>query len=421
MKHSERITQVKIWGRTAGYAWWDRKEMCAVFEYDPKFADDGTEIAPLTMPLSTRPYRFRSLSRETFQGLPGMLSDSLPDAYGSTLIDRWIAQNNIDRSEFTPLDRLCYIGRRGMGALEYEPAAGDGYDGAIDVNKLSDLAAEVLRQRDGMRTDASPEGIHKLLSVGTSAGGARAKAVIGMSVAGDIRSGQTELPEGYSHWLIKFDTEPSGAEKRGYCRIEHAYYEMAKECGIDMTECRLLETDDKAHFITRRFDRTGKEKAHIQTLCALAHFDFKVPGKHSYEEMMQMMRHLRMPYPDLEQTFRRMVFNVIMRNNDDHTKNFSFILRENGEWRTAPAYDVTYAYDPANYWIQRHQMSVCGKTREITRKDIMRVAHDAGIRGAADITDTVLSTAAEWTSYARSSGVPERMTERIDKALLKDV
>ena len=415
----KRITNVVLWGKTVGYAWWDAKKQCAVFQYDPEFIKDGREISPAVMPLASRRYIFDSLGRETFNGLPGMLSDSLPDSYGNTLIDIWINRNNIDRRDFTPLDRLCYVGKRGIGALEYYPAAETGYEGDIDVNRLSDLASEVLRHRDDIKLRSSD--INELISVGTSAGGARAKAVIAVNGHGDIRSGQCDIPDGYSHWIIKFDTEPDGSEKRGYCRIEHAYHEMAKDCGIDMTECRLLETGGKAHFITKRFDRIGNEKVHAQTLCAMAHYDFKVPGKHSYEDVMRLMRHLRMPYTDTEQMFRRMVFNVIMKNCDDHTKNTSFLLRKGGEWRLSPAYDVTYAFDPANYWIQRHQMSVCGKTEGIVRKDLTGFADRENIKNADDIIDTVTSAASEWERYAKLSDVPARSIERIGKAILKDI
>ena len=416
-----RITRIILWGKTAGYARWDPKNRCAVFEYDPAFIDAGRGIAPLMMPPTSRPYMFGSLSRETYNGLPGMLSDSLPDRYGNRLIDLWVAENKIPTEEFTPLDRLCYVGKRGMGALEYEPVIGKTYDGRIDVNKLSDLAADVLRMRENIRSDLTSEGLQELLSVGTSAGGARAKAVIGVNASGEIRSGQAELPSGYSHWLIKFDTEPDGGEKKGYCRIEYAYHEMAKACGIDMTECRLLEIGTKAHFMTKRFDRNGKEKIHSQTLCALAHFDFMVPGKHSYEETMNIMRHLRMPYHDQEQLFRRMVFNVIMRNQDDHTKNFSFLLKEGGEWRLSPAYDVAYAFDPENRWTRMHQLSVNGKLDNITRKDLTEFAHRTDIRNADDIIDTITSAAAEWERYAGGSGVPERTTEKIGRVLLKEL
>jgi serine/threonine-protein kinase HipA len=417
----DRITRVLLWGKTIGYAQWDYREQCAVFQYDKNYLSEGFGIAPLTMPLTFNPYRFASLPRESYRGLPGMLSDSLPDKFGNKLIDRWIAENKINEEDFTPLDRLCYVGKRGMGALEYEPVIGKTYDGKIDVNKLSDLAADVLRMREDIKTDITSEGLQELLSVGISAGGARAKAVIGLNDTGDVRSGQAELPNGYSHWLIKFDTEAYGPDRKGYCRIEYAYYEMAKDCGIDMTECRLLEIGTKAHFMTKRFDRIGKEKIHSQTLCALAHFDFMSPGRHSYEDMLKIMNRLRMPYTDREQMFRRMAFNVIMKNQDDHTKNFSFLLKEKGEWRLSPAYDVTYAFDPSNFWTKRHQMSVNGKLQDITRNDLIEFAQRMNIRNAKDIIDTVTNAASEWTRYAKLSGVPDRTAEKIDRVLLKDL
>ncbi|MCL2143797.1 MAG: HipA domain-containing protein, partial [Methanomassiliicoccaceae archaeon] len=253
--------------------------------------------------------------------------------------------------------------------------------------------------------------------VGTSAGGARPKAAIALNAdTGEIRSGQSDLPDGYEHWIIKFDTEAE--RKRGYCRIEYAYHEMAAACGIDMTECRLLDTGSKAHFMTKRFDRVNGEKKHMQTLCALAHYDFKVPGRYSYEDMLGVMRRLRLPYEDTEQIFRRMVFNVIMRNQDDHTKNFSFLMDRKGKWRLSPAYDVTYAFDPNNYWTHRHQMTVNGKVRDIGRDDMKAVAHNASINDPEDIIDTTISVASEWAAYAKRSGVPERTAEVIGRAML---
>ncbi|MDR0309196.1 MAG: type II toxin-antitoxin system HipA family toxin [Candidatus Methanoplasma sp.] len=413
----ERVTRVILWGNTVGYATWNQKEQCAVFQYDPEFSKSGYDVAPLMMPLASRPYRFGSLSRETFRGLPGMLSDSLPDSYGNALIDKWIDKNNIRRSDFTPLDRLCYIGKRGIGALEYEPAVGKAYDGRIDVNKLSDLAASVLSDREEFRSDLTCEGLEELLSVGTSAGGARAKAVIGINEKGEVRSGQAGLPDGHSHWLIKFDTEPDRSGKIWFCRIEYAYHEMAKDCGIDMTECRLLEIGNKAHFITKRFDRIKNEKIHTQTLCALAHFDFRVPTG-SYADLMNITRHLQMPYSDQEQVFRRMVFNAVMRNRDDHTKNFSFLMAKDGRWRLSPAYDMTYVFDPADRLAQQQLMS---GPQDITRKDLIAFADRMNIGNAADIIDTIISVSAEWKRYARSSGVPERTADKIDAVLLRDI
>jgi serine/threonine-protein kinase HipA len=301
-----------------------------------------------------------------------------------------------------------------MGALEYEPAirAGD-KDEMMDIDLLSDLATEVLEDKKNFSSDLSDEGLQELISIGTSAGGARAKAVIGLDESTmHVRSGQVRLPPGYAHWIIKFDTE-TGSARKGYGRIEHSYYRMAKACGIEMSECRLIETGDKAHFLTKRFDRVGDGKVHMQTLCALAHYDFRVPGRYGYENVFSLMRKIGVPYADMEQLFRRMVFNVIMKNNDDHTKNISFLMGKDGKWRLAPAYDLTYAFDRDNYWLRRHQMSVNGKLEHIMRQDMMDVAREMNIRDAADIIDLTLSTASEWDEYAKGSGVPDASIRHI--------
>ena len=412
-----KITEVILWNELVGFTYWDKKRQCAQFQYDPSFLDKGYEVAPDTMPLSNRIFAFDSLNRETYLGLPGMLSDSLPDAYGNRLIDIWLAGNNIPKREFTPLDRLCYVGKRGMGALEYRPAIGrSNADEMIDVDELSSLASDVLHRREEFHADLNEKGLQELINVGTSAGGARAKAVVGLNEStGDIRSGQLDLPKGYTHWIIKFDTETN--EKKGYCRIEHAYYEMAKACKINMTECRLLDTGERTHFMTKRFDRTDGGRLHMQTLCAMAHFDNRAPGRYSYEDMFSLMRRLRMPYEDMEQAFRRMTFNVIMENRDDHTKNFSFLMGKDGKWRLSPAYDVTYALSPDNFWISKHQMSVGGKVEYINRSDLKTFAYDAGIRNPDDIIDTALSVASQWKEYAKLSMVPQRSVDAIGNRL----
>ena len=415
----ERMTEVRLWNTLVGHAYWNKKQQCANFQYDPSFLDKRYDPAPLTMPLSNRAFSFDYLNRDTYHGLPGMLSDSLPDSYGDLLIDLWLSGRNIPKSEFTPLERLCYIGKRGMGALEYLPAVGNtDMDRQVDVDALSSLASDIMLQRENIHADLSDKGLQELLSIGTSAGGTRPKATVGINEhTGEIRSGQLNLPADFTYWIVKFDTETE--KKRGYCRIEHAYYEMAKACEIDMTECRLYDTGNKAHFMTRRFDRAGGEKLHMQTLCALAHYDNKIPGKYSYEEMLGVMRRLRMPYEDMEQVFGRMVFNVIMRNQDDHTKNFSFLMGKDGGWRLSPAYDVTFAFSPQNYWIRQHQMSVNGKLQNIDRKDMKEFAYNNGIKNPDDVIETILSVASDWEEYARLSAVPKEMTEAIRQSLLK--
>ncbi|MCL1811851.1 MAG: type II toxin-antitoxin system HipA family toxin [Methanomassiliicoccaceae archaeon] len=411
------IVRVNIWGMTAGVAHWDEKIRCARFQYNPAFAEKGIEIAPIMMPLSENIYSFESAGRYAFKGLPGMLADSLPDKYGNTLIDMWIRRNGMDINRFTSLDRLCYVGSRSVGALEYEPATKRGAEAErIDVDLLSALAAEAVKEREDVCVNLSEEGIDELISIGTSAGGARAKAVIALDeTAGEIISGQLHHSERYTDWIIKFDTE--GDLKRGFCRVEHAYYRMAAECGIDMSQCRLLETKGGTHFMTRRFDRNGKEKVHVQTLNAMAHYDFTIPAAHSYEQLFSVMRKIKLPAADADEMFRRTAFNIVMRNNDDHTKNISFMLRKGEGWRLAPAYDVTYAYKPGNMWIQAHQMTVNGKTDGITKKDLLALAHNANIRGAGDKIEAILNVACRWKEYAKESSVPDATAEKIGASL----
>lgn len=413
--------KVNLWGETIGLASWNEMTRCATFQYTPDAISDGRELSPIVMPLSKEPYLFDGLNRDTYHGLPGLLADSLPDRFGESLIDLWLDRNGIGREEFNPLDRLCYLGRRGMGALEYQPASnvGDGISD-VDVDRLSILATRVLKDREGFSTELSDDGIEQLISLGTSAGGARAKAIVALDErTGEIRSGQTNQPERFYQWIIKFDTD-SGAEK-GFCRTEYAYHQMAKDCGIVMTDCRLLETESGSHFMTKRFDRIGTEKVHMQTLCALAHFDNRSAGRYSYEQLFMVMRMLRLPYMDQEQMFRRTVFNMVMRNNDDHTKNFSFILRKGNGWRLSPAYDLTFAYTPGNLWIGRHQMTMNGKVDGIDRKDIYKFAHDVGIRNHVDIIDKIVEVASEWGSYAEENRVPKQYAKRIEDSLLKEI
>lgn len=410
--------KVNLWGETIGLASWNEMTRCATFQYTPDAIDDGSELSPIVMPLSKELYLFDGLNRDTYHGLPGLLADSLPDRFGESLIDLWLDRNGIGRADFNPLDRLCYVGRRGMGALEYEPASNVRDDiSDVDVDRLSLLATRVLKEREGFSMELSDDGIEQLISLGTSAGGARAKAIVALDEkTGEIRSGQIDQPDRFSQWIIKFDTE-SGTEK-GFCRTEYAYHQMAKDCGMEMTDCRLLETERGSHFMTKRFDRIGAEKVHMQTLCSLAHFDNRSAGRYSYEQLFMVMRMLRLPYVDQEQMFRRAVFNIVMRNNDDHTKNFSFLLRKGKAWRLSPAYDLTFAYSPGNLWIGRHQMTMNGKVDGIDRKDINKFAHDVGIRNHVDIVDKIVAVASDWGSYAEENKVPKQYAKRIEDSLL---
>ena len=411
------IAKVNIWGMAAGTVCWDEKVGYAVFQYDPAFAEKGIEIAPAMMPLSDRKYSFADLGRYAFKGLPGMIADSIPDDYGNMLIDMRNRRSGIDPNSFTSIDRLCYVGRRGMGALEYEPAyEQDFWIERVDVDNLSASALKAFGEKKGKHADLSEEEMNMLLSTGTSAGGTRAKAVVVLDrIDGEIVSGQFSHSEKYADWLIKFDME--GERKQGLCRVEHAYYKMALDCGISMSECRLLETKKGTHFITERFDRIGGEKVHIQTLNAMAHYDFTDPAVHSYEQLFSLMKKIGLPAADVDEMFLRAVFNVITVNNDDHTKNIAFMLRKGGEWRLTPAYDITYAYNPENKWIRAHQLTVNGKASSITKDDLSALAQYAGICGAEDKIEKVLAVSDKWEEYAKDSSVPDATAGKINASL----
>ena len=396
----------------------------ATFAYTPAFVQAGLDVAPLRMPLaagSSPVYSFTALNPDTYHGLPGLLADSLPDRFGNQLIDTWLATQGRAPADFSPVERLCYIANRGMGALEFEPALSGGTatgSQPVEIAALVELAQEVLDQREGFRVnlrDEATEGLAGLLAVGTSAGGARPKALIAFNeTTGDVRSGQVTAPAGYGYWLLKLDgvRDQALADPQDFGRLEYAYYLMATASGVQMSECRLYEEGPRAHFMTRRFDRGGDgQKLHAQTLCALAHFDFNQPTAYSYEEAFQVMRQLRLSYAAAEQFFRRMVFNVVARNQDDHTKNTAFLLRPTGQWELSPAYDVAYAYNPANRWLRQHQLSVNGKRDGIDRTDLRQVAREMSIRRADELVDEVLTQVARWPEFAATAGVAdERMT-----------
>lgn len=396
----------------------------ASFQYDAEFAGSGIEVAPLTMPLRLDPYSFPALPAEAFQGLPGLLADSLPDRYGHALIDAWLAAQGRSPASFNAVERLCYIGRRGMGALEFAPARGPrpskGHD--LHIAALVELASDVLARHE--RLDVSladgerQQAMRDILSVGTSAGGARAKAVIAFNpVTQVVRSGQLELDPGFEHWLLKFDGVANNrdrdalADPQGYGAIEYAYSLMANEAAIVMNECRLLEEGGRRHFMTRRFDR-GRDgaKRHMQSLGALAHLDFNQPGAHSYEQAFHAMRQLGLPHGDIEQLFRRMAFNIVACNQDDHVKNIAFLMDRSGAWSLAPAFDMTYAYRPSSPWTGRHQMSMNGKREDFALEDFDACGRVAALpRGRARrIVEEVREVVSRWKDYAELVGVEDR-------------
>ena len=426
------IVDVKLWGQMVGSLIWDASSEMAVFEYDSRFRRDGLDIAPLTMPLSkgTRPFSFPANRNECFKGLPGLIADSLPDKYGDQIITEWFKRQGLSIDDITPLERLSYMGKRGMGALEYEPskaAAALNESSEIYIDELTRLAEDIFTKRDAFQSRMIQEDkiILDILRVGTSAGGAKPKAIIAYNdKTNEVRSGQVKAPEGFGYWILKFDgttysEHGSIMEKqaKGIGNVEYAYYKMAKACGIEMMESRLLEEGDSHHFMTRRYDRTDNgDKIHVQTAAALAHLDRD--QRHSYEEIFGIIRKMGLSMESSVEFFRRMVFNVVARNNDDHTKNFSFLMDRKGNWTLAPAYDLCYTYKPGGQWVGQHQLSLNGKLDDFTRQDLLTVGENMGIRQCAGIIDQVVEVVSHWHQYASENGVRDAHAKEIEKYLL---
>ncbi len=420
------LAKVYIWGEYAGAVLWNENTGSATFEYEPSFARKGWDLSPLMMPINeNRAHSFRDLSKDTFMGLPGLLADALPDAYGKALLDRWLA--SLGREFANPVERLCYQSKRSMGALEFMPAKDDYLDesSAIEISSLVQIAAEVLSDKADLKTNLkedTKEALINIIKVSTSAGGQRAKAVIAYNdTTGEVRSGQLEAAEGFNHWLLKLDgvTNAALGDPQHYGKIEYAYYKMALKAGIEMTECRLLEENGRSHFMTKRFDRMGGfEKIHMQTLCGIAHYDYKMLHAYSYEQAFQVMRRLRLPYGQAEQMFKRMVFNVIARNQDDHTKNISFLMDKTGTWKLSPAYDMSWAYNPKGEWTSHHQMSINNKWDNITRADLIAVAEAMHIKKADSIINETCDAVSMWTTIAKELDIPSNTIVKIDDTLL---
>ena len=430
-----QVAEVKIWGKLIGAVAWNNATDLATFEYDPKFKTSSLDLAPLKMPIasSKSKYSFPSLNKkiftgsDTFKGLPGLLADSLPDRYGNDLINLWLTQQGRTADSMNPVELLCFIGTRGMGALEFEPAILPPYKNTflIEVNSLVEMTQQILFKKEVFKTNLKADeekAMMDIIRIGTSAGGARPKAVIAFNeTTGEVRSGQTNAPKGFEHWLLKLDgvSDIQLGASHGYGRVEMAYYNMATACGIDMMPSRLLEENGRAHFMTKRFDReNGNIKHHIQTFCALKHFDFNLVNSFSYEQLFQTMRELKLPYPDAEQMFRRMVFNVAARNCDDHTKNFSFRLIQNANWELAPAYDICHAYQPKHKWISQHALSINGKRNDISREDLLTIGKSIKNKKAADVINTINATVANWKNYADEVNVNPKLRDAIGSTLI---
>lgn len=413
--------EVRIWGKTVGALALDPGLGFYAFEYDPHFATSSAiELAPLAMPLSgaKEPFIFTDLPERTFKRLPALLADSLPDDFGNSLIDAWMASKGIDKSKITSLDRLAYMGKRGMGALEFKPARtfATASTTAIKLSHLIDSARSAVHGEIGS-DQLAKAALAQIIQLGTSAGGARAKAAIAWNPKTDeIRAGQFDVAPDFEHWLLKFDGMGSDRELGGsqdYGRIEYAYYLMAGAAGIDMSPSRLLAENGRAHFMSLRFDRTGNKKHHLQTLCAMAHLDYKQTASHDYNQLYLIINRLQLGYDAMEEAFRRMAFNVFSGNFDDHTKNASFILREGDTWQLSPAYDVTHAWNPGGKWTNQHQMSVNGNFTGISKEDLLKVAERFAIGTAPKIIEQVKTAVTEWTSFAEKAGVSATETGRI--------
>jgi serine/threonine-protein kinase HipA len=412
--------EVRIWGKTVGAVALDPKLGYYAFEYDPRFVTSGVELAPLTMPLTRarEPFVFADLPELTFKRLPALLADALPDDFGNSLIDAWMAGRGVAKSQVTPLDRLAYMGKRGTGALEFRPARSPASMGstAIKLSRLIESARSAVHGEIGS-DHLAKAALAQIIQVGTSAGGARAKAAIAWNPTTDeIRSGQFDVETGFEHWLLKFDGMGADRELGGsqdYGRIEYAYSLMAGAAGIAMSPSRLLEEEDRAHFMTLRFDRDGNKKHHLQTLCAMAHLDYKQKASHDYNQLFLTIQRILSGYHALEEAFRRMAFNVMAANCDDHTKNISFILREGKEWELAPAYDVTHAHNPQGEWTRQHLMAVNGKFSGISRSDLLAVADRFGIGTAPQVLKHVGEAVSVWPDFAVKAGVGSSEVSRI--------
>ena len=423
-----KTVKVNLWGTPIGYLHQMDNGLIG-FQYDELFLTSGIEVSPLKMPLSKSTYSFPSLSEQTFKGLPGMVADSLPDKFGNIVIKNYLKSLGRDENSLSVIERLCYTGKRGMGALEYEPNIDIGNTtDEIDLDALTKLASEILSEKERIHIKYDEHMIAQLMQSGSSVGGARAKTLIAWNPqTNDIRSGQISAGAGYEYWLLKFDdvknnkdhdAEPDDGE---YTKIEYAYYLMAKAAGIEMNECRLFKENGRSHFMTKRFDRIDKtgEKIHMQSLCAIAHMDFNVPREYSYSDAIRVMRELRLPHKDYLQMYKRMLFNDYAKNYDDHTKNIAFLMNKKGVWSLAPAFDVTFSFRKDSIWVSEHQMLINGKSGDITANDYLAVANDAGIKKseAAESEEQIREAISKWNYYAEEAELTKSKTDIINEML----
>jgi len=419
---------VKLWGTVVGYLHQDDNGMVG-FQYDEDFLKSNIQISPIKMPLSAATYSFPALPEHTFHGLPGMVADSLPDKFGNIVIKNYLESQGRAADSLSVIERLCYTGKRGMGALEYEPSykIAD-IDEEINIDALTKLASDILSEKEQFHLQNNDKLMAQLMECGSSVGGARAKTLIAWNPeTNDIRSGQIDVGKGYEYWLLKFDNIKNNKDKDSrpddgeYTKVEYAYYLMALDAGIEMSECRLYKENGSAHFMTKRFDRKGAkgEKLHMQSLCALAHLDFNSPRVYSYEEAFTVMKQLKLPYRDFVQLFRRMVFNEYAKNYDDHTKNISFLMDKKGVWSLSPAYDVTFSYRKDSIWVSAHQLLINGKSDNITTEDMLKVAEKAGVKKSDVVKsiEQVRDSVSKWPDFARQAEMSENNIKLIRSIL----
>ena len=422
---------INIWNVRIGAIAWNDQTGLGSFEFDNKFVDKDWDISPILMPVSKTGKRIFSFPENknstTFKGLPGLLADMLPDKYGNALINSWLASQGRPSDSLNPVETLCFIGKRAMGALEVEPVnpKESSTSSKVEIKSLIDIADNILNKREKFQTDLSKDeekALLDILKIGSSAGGARAKALIAYNTkTKEVRSGQANAPKGFSHWIIKFDgvADSQFGASKGYGRVEMAYHLMAKAAGIQMTECDLYEENGRAHFMTKRFDRIeGNEKLHLQSFCALRHFDFNNVGYYSYEQLFETMRILGLPFPEAEQLFRRMVFNVVARNCDDHTKNFAFLMDNTGKWKLSPAFDICHAYRPGSSWVSQQSLTVNGKRQNIKHEDFMAVAKQMNIKKAKNIIEEITNSVSNWKRYADEISVQKKLRDAIYQTLV---
>ncbi len=425
-----KVAEVWLWNHRVGAVALDDFGV-AVFEYADDFLKLGLDIAPIMMPLDDARrghvlHSFPAINKETFKQLPGMLADALPDKFGQAIVNAWLARQGRLAEDFSIIERLCYTGSRAMGALEFKPSVTQDLTQpvSVEIGEMITLIQGVMAHRntlDATLTDneqKNQQALLDILRIGTSAGGARAKAVIAYNKkTGEVLSGQADAPDGFEHWLIKFDgvSDIEFGRTTDFGRIEYAYYNMALAAGISMADSRLLEENGRAHFMTRRFDRVAGKKLHMQSLCAIQHYDFNMAGAYGYEQALMTMRKIKLSKKELLQQYKRMVFNVIARNQDDHTKNIAFLMNQQGEWSLSPAFDMTHSYKPGQGWTQTHQMSINGKRDHFTKQDLIAVAQSNDLKNPEKVINDVIAAVKQWPDFASTAGVSKQKIEAIGK------